>query len=348
VTKPVVVGGVIVGNLSDISVQTMTNTSTEDVEATLAQIQEAVLARADIVRVSCNTEKSTIALKEIVKHAKIPVIADVHFNYKRAIEAIENGAHCVRINPGNITEHGLVEVVRCAVANSVPLRIGINSGSVEKEILDRYGEPCVDVLIDSALLNIQKLENMNFSNFKISVKSSNVKTMIEAYRKLSTLVDYPLHVGVTEAGPLQSGTVKSSIGIGALLADGIGDTIRVSLSTKDITEEVRVGRQILLSLGLLKNSIDIISCPTCARTLIDVVSIATRLEEILTDAAPPTGKDKFTISILGCVVNGIGEAVSSNIGVFGFEKGIAKIYADGKEIATVKEQGVIDFVLKLI
>jgi (E)-4-hydroxy-3-methylbut-2-enyl-diphosphate synthase len=343
ITRPIRVGNVAIGNLAGISVQTMTNTNTEDVDATLTQIQDAVAAKADIVRVSCNTQKSTEALKEIVKSAGVPIIADIHFNHKRAIEAIENGTHCIRINPSNITEHGLIEIVRCAVANSAPIRLGLNSGSIERGILDRYKEPCADALVDSALLNIQKLENMNFSNFKISVKSSNVKTTIEAYRKLSVRSDYPLHVGVTEAGTILSGTIKSSIGIGALLADGIGDTIRVSLSTKDLREEVRVGRQILKSLGLLRNSIDIVSCPTCARTLIDVISIARDLE-----GATENTEKKLTVSVLGCVVNGIGEALNSDIGIFGFEKGVAKIYTNGKEVATIKEQEIVKFVTKKI
>ena len=336
------VGAVKIGGGAPISVQTMTNTDTEDIDGTLAQIQRAVNAGCDIIRVSCPTKDATVALKKIVENSEIPIIADIHFNHKRAIEAIESGAKCIRVNPGNIGDLGMKEIVKSAKDHGVSIRIGVNSGSLEKELLDKYKEPTVDALVESAVLNSKKLEDLGFSEFKVSVKSSDVKTSIEAYRKLSKLIDYPLHVGITEAGPLFSGTIKSSIGIGSLLADGIGDTIRVSLSC-DPVEEIRVGRQILKSLCLLKDSVNIVSCPTCARTLIDVVNISKELEDTYQDL-----KKSLRISILGCVVNGPGEAREADIGIFGFQKGVAKIYAKGKEYKTCNEHEIIKIIEELI
>ena len=341
-TKKIRVGNVEIGGGAPISIQTMTNTNTEDVKSTLDLIRRSAEAGCDIIRVSCPSKEATSALREIIKNSTIAVIADIHFNYKRAIEAIENGADCVRVNPGNIGDFGMSEIVKAAKNAGIPIRIGINSGSLEKEILDKHKEPTVDALVESAFLNCRKLEDLDFREFKVSVKSSNVTTCISAYRKLSELINYPLHVGITEAGPLFSGTIKSAIGIGSLLADGIGDTIRVSLSS-DPVEEVRVGRQILKSLGLLKNSVDIISCPTCARTLIDVIGISEHLEHSFGDLQMPV-----KISVLGCVVNGPGEARESDIGVFGFQKGIAKIYLKGEEYITCNENEIINVVEKLI
>ena len=340
--KQISVGGVKIGGGAPISIQTMTNTNTEDIEATLAQINLAADLGCDLIRVSCPTPESTVALKEIVKNSQIPIIADIHFNYKRAIEAIEAGAACVRINPGNTPHNGIKEIVFAAKSNDVAIRIGINSGSIEKNILDKYGEPSVDAIVESAVMNCKILEDLDFFNFKVSVKSSDVKTSIEAYRKLSHMINYPLHLGITEAGTFFPGAIKSAIGIGALLADGIGDTIRVSLSS-DIADEIKVGRQILKSLGLLKDSVNIVSCPTCSRTLIDVIGVS----KSLNDYCELMNKD-LKISVLGCVVNGIGEARDADIGVFGFKNGVAKLYVHGEEVDTLPDSEVIDRVKKLI
>ena len=320
----------------------MTNTNTEDIKAILNQIDSVAELGCDLIRVSCPTKESTLALKEIVKNSRIPIIADIHFNYKRAIESIESGALCIRINPGNTPDYGIKEIVKAAKDYNVAIRIGINSGSVEKDILEKYKEPSVDAIVESAVRNCKKLEDLDFYNFKVSVKSSDVRNSILAYRKLSKLIDYPLHLGITESGTLFSGAIKSAIGIGALLADGIGDTIRVSLSA-DIREEVKVGKQILKSLGLLKNSVNIISCPTCARTGINVMEISKSLEEYCENIKKP-----LRISILGCVVNGIGEAKVADIGIFGFSPGIAKIYLKGKELETIESKYVIERAKKLI
>jgi len=340
--KQITIGTIKIGGGADITVQTMTNTNTEDINATIKQINSVIELGCDLVRVSCPTRESTIALKEIVKNSKVPIIADIHFNYKRAIEAIESGALCIRINPGNTPDYGITEIVKAAKDYNVAIRIGINSGSIEKDILEKYKEPSVDAIVESAVRNCKKLENLDFYNFKVSVKSSDVRNSIAAYRKLSKLIDYPLHLGITESGTLFLGTIKSAIGIGSLLADGIGDTIRVSLSS-DIREEVKVGKQILKSLGLLKNSINIISCPTCARTGIDVIGISKTLEKYSENIRKP-----LRISVLGCVVNGIGEAKEADIGIFGFSPGVAKIYLRGKELETIKSENIIEKAKKLI
>ena len=341
--KQINLGQVKIGQGAPISVQTMTNTDTCDIDATLFQINEAYSVGCDIIRVSCPMKESTIALKDILRSSPIPIIADIHFNYKRAIESIDAGAVCVRINPGNTPESGIREIVSAARANEASIRIGINSGSLSKDLLDKYGEPTVDAIVESAVINARHLEDLNFENFKISVKSSNVKDMIDAYRKLSKLVDYPLHLGVTEAGPYFPGLIKSAIGIGSLLADNIGDTLRVSLSTKDIKDEVKAGRQILKSLGLLKDSVNIVSCPTCARTLIDVVGISHEIEEYCERL-----QKQLKISVLGCVVNGIGEAMDADIGIHGFQEGVAKLYLKGKEIKTVADKDIITEMKALI
>ena len=340
--KQISVGGLKIGGGADISVQTMTNTNTEDIKSTIQQINQATELGCDLIRVSCPTPASTIALKEIIKNSQIPIIADIHFNYKRAIESIESGAACVRINPGNTPESGIKEIIKAAKDNNVAIRIGINSGSIENDILEKYKEPSVDAIVESAVLNCKKLEDLDFQNFKISVKSSDVQTSIEAYRKLSQLIDYPLHLGITESGTLFPGTIKSAIGIGSLLADGIGDTIRVSLSS-DISDEIKVGKQILKSLNLLKDCINIVSCPTCSRTLIDVIEISRDLEEYCESI-----NKSLKISVLGCVVNGIGEAAEADIGVFGFKKGIAKLYIKGKEFKTIEESEIFSILKELI
>ena len=340
--KQISLGNVKIGGGAPISVQTMTNSKTEDIEATLNQINRVAAIGCDLIRVSCPTKDATIALKTIVKMSPIPVIADIHFNYKRAIEAIEAGAACIRINPGNTPFEGIKEIVKVSKEFGSAIRIGINSGSIEKDIWDKYGEPSVNAIVDSAIRNCQKLEDMEFFNFKVSVKSSDVITSIQAYRKLSSLIDYPLHVGITESGTFFPGAIKSAIGIGALLADGIGDTIRVSLS--DVIEnEVKVGKQILKSLGLLNHSVSIVSCPTCSRTVIDVIGIANQLNEYCSSI-----EKKLKISVLGCVVNGIGEAKNADIGVFGFKQGIAKIYVKGTEIYECQDTEVVAKVIDII
>jgi (E)-4-hydroxy-3-methylbut-2-enyl-diphosphate synthase len=283
-------------------------------------------------------------MKEIVELSPIPIIADIHFNYKRGIEAIEAGVHCIRINPGNIEKKGIEEIIACAKANKRSLRIGVNSGSIPKQIIEKYGGPSVDAIVESALLSSRQLLDLGFEEFKISVKSSNVKDTINAYRKLFKLTEQPLHIGLTEAGTVCSGTIKSAIAIGSLLADGIGDTIRVSLSTKDIVQEIKTGQQILKSLNLLENTVNIISCPTCARTLVDVVGIAQKLES-LTEGV----KKNLTISIMGCVVNGPGEAKSADIGIFGFSPNIAKVYCKkNNQTIICTENEIIDYVLEKI
>ncbi|MDR2598531.1 MAG: flavodoxin-dependent (E)-4-hydroxy-3-methylbut-2-enyl-diphosphate synthase [Holosporales bacterium] len=336
------VGGVEIGGGAPISVQTMTNTKTEDVRATLSQIERAKIAGCDLIRISCPSQEATGVLREILAQSMMPIIADIHFDYRRAIEAIEAGVHGIRINPGNIGSIGLQEIVKALDGTDCILRIGVNSGSIERDILERYGEPTAEALAESAELNCRKLEDLGFARLKVSVKSSNVRTAVSAYRMLSQRIDYPLHVGITEAGTSFPGTIKSAIGIGSLLMDGIGDTIRVSLSG-DIVEEVKVGRQILKSLGLLMGCIDIVSCPTCARALIDVISLSTALEEYCENI-----RSNIKISILGCVVNGPGEAIHSDIGIFGFKKGLAKIYVNGKEVGIVEEHSLLKMVKEIV
>jgi (E)-4-hydroxy-3-methylbut-2-enyl-diphosphate synthase len=327
----------------------MTDVNTEDTAATLKQIKMADDHNCDIVRVSCPTKESTSSMTKVMKALSmeekmhIPIVADVHFDYRRAIEAMKAGVQCVRINPGNIGDLGLKEVVNTAIQTSCAIRIGVNSGSIEPNILGKYGEPTVEAITESAITNCKKMEDWGFENFKISVKSSNVRDSVASYRKLSELVDYPLHLGITEAGSFLPGTVKSAIGIGALLLDGVGDTIRVSLSG-DIMDEIKVGRHILRSLGLLQNCVEIISCPTCARNLIDVKSLSDSLEKFCEKI-----NKNIKISILGCVVNGPGEARTSNIGIFGFQKkGLAKIVFNGADVGCVDEKDIMKIVTDLI
>lgn len=336
------VGNVKIGGGAPISIQTMTNTITEDVNATVAQIRNIENAGCDIVRVSCNTKKAAESLRQIIDRTTIPVVADIHFHYKLAIVAIENGAHCIRINPGNMDANGFKQIVKCAQQYNTPIRIGINSGSLEQEILKKHLEPNVNALAESAILNQNKMYDLGYKNFKISIKSSDVKTCIQANRKLSATSPHPIHVGLTESGPIFSGTIKSSACFGALLCDGIGDTIRVSLSG-DPVQEVMVGRQLLKAFGLLNNSTNIISCPTCARTLINVIKLSQELEEKYSNS-----KKNANISILGCVVNGIGEAHHADIGIFGIKKGIAKIYFKGQEYTICNENDIIMVVDELI
>ena len=342
-TKEINVGNVKIGGKNPISVQSMTNTLTKDVKKTINQINKISEAGADIVRVSCPDEDSTKALKEIVKNVTIPVVADIHFHYKRAIEAAENGAKCLRINPGNIgSEKKIEEVINAATNNGCSIRIGVNAGSLERDILEKYKEPCPEALVESALRNIDIIENKNFFNFKVSVKSSDVFLSIEAYRQLSNLTDYPLHLGITEAGSFLPGSIKSSIGFGTLLLSGIGDTIRVSLSD-DPVEEVRVGNEILKSLNLRNRGVKIISCPSCARQAFQVIDTVKKLEEKLSHIKTP-----ITLSIIGCVVNGPGEAAQTDIGITGGGKGSNMLYLKGIETEKIHTDEIIFKVVKLV
>ena len=309
-SKEINVGKVKVGGDNPISVQSMTNTLTTNIEATIKQINEIQSEGADIVRVSCPDQLSSKALKEIIKHVDVPIVADIHFHYKRAIEAAESGASCLRINPGNIGNlNKIKEVVKAAKDNNCSIRVGVNAGSLEKDILEKYKEPCPEALVESALRNIKILEDENFFDMKISVKSSDVFLSIAAYRQLSKVTDYPLHLGITEAGGFIPGSIKSSIGLGTLLLDGIGDTIRISLSDNPV-EEVKIGNEILKSLSLRERGVKIISCPSCARQGFEVIETVKILEEKLSHIKTP-----ITLSIIGCVVNGPGEAALTDIGL---------------------------------
>ncbi|OPZ79030.1 MAG: 4-hydroxy-3-methylbut-2-en-1-yl diphosphate synthase [Alphaproteobacteria bacterium ADurb.Bin438] len=341
-TKRVYVGHVAVGDGAQISVQSMTNTKTADVKATIEQIRKAEEAGVDIMRISCPDEASTLALPEIIKNVKVPIIADIHFHYKRGIEAAKAGATCLRINPGNIGSiEGVKEVVRAAKDNNCSIRIGVNGGSLEKGLLEKYGEPCSDAMVESALMQAKMLEDEDFTNFKISVKSSNTLMTMDAYRKLSKACDYPLHLGITETGSFHSGLIKSAFGIGSLLAEGIGDTLRVSL-TADIIHEVKAGFEILKTLDIRHRGIRLISCPTCARTSYNVIDIVATLEERLSKITAP-----LTIAIMGCVVNGPGEALHADIGVAGGGANNHMLYVKGKQVGFVKSEDVIEKVVEL-
>ena len=342
-TRRIYVGKVAVGDGAPISVQSMTNTPTVDVEATVAQIKRMEDAGADIVRVSCPDEESTAALKHIVSRVNVPVVADIHFHYMRAIEAAKAGAACLRINPGNIGSQDKVrEVVKAAKDYGCAMRIGVNGGSLEKGLLEKYGEPCAQAMVESALTQAKMLDDNDFHNFKISVKSSDTMMTVNAYRLLSEQTDYPLHLGVTEAGGLRAGTVKSALGIGSLLADGIGDTLRVSL-TADVAEEVKVGFEILRALGLRYRGVRIVSCPTCARKGIDVEKIVAALDERLEHISKP-----FKVSVLGCVVNGIGEAKEADFGACGGGNGKALLFVKGEQKEIVSANEVVDKLAALI
>ncbi len=339
-TKVINVGDVKIGGANPISVQSMTNTLTTDVSATIKQIQQIYEEGADVVRVSCPDEDSSKALKEITKNVQIPVIADIHFHYKRAIEAAENGAKCLRINPGNIGDKKKIhEVLKAAKDNNSSIRIGVNAGSLERDILEKYKEPCPEALVESALRNIKILEDGDFFNFKVSVKSSDVFLSIAAYRQLSKAMNYPLHLGITEAGGFVTGSVKSAIGLGSLLLDGIGDTIRVSLSD-DPVKEVKIGNEILKSLGLRNRGVKIISCPSCARQAFQVIDTVKILEEKLSHIKTP-----ITLSIIGCVVNGPGEAALTDIGITGGGKGSNMLYLSGVQTEKVLTGEIINKVI---
>ena len=342
-TKQIKVGNVLVGGDAPVSVQTMTNTLTHDIDATLEQINLIENEGCDIVRVSIPDEKSSAALKKIIPNISIPLIADIHFHYKRAIESAENGAKCLRINPGNIGDKKKIkEVVNAAKNNGCAIRVGVNAGSLERDILEKYKEPCPEALVESALRNIEILEEENFSNLKVSVKSSDVFLSIGAYKQLSKKTDYPLHLGITEAGSFLPGSIKSSIGFGALLLDGIGDTIRVSLSD-DPVEEVKVGNEILKSLNLRNRGVKIISCPSCARQAFQVIDTVKMLEEKLSHIKTP-----ITLSIIGCVVNGPGEAAQTDIGITGGGKGSNMLYLNGIESQKISSDEIVSKVVQLV
>ncbi len=339
-TKEINVGKVKVGGNNPISVQSMTNTLTTDIKATINQINDIQSEGADIVRVSCPDEASTKALKEIIKHVDIPIVADIHFHFKRAIEAAENGASCLRINPGNIGNiNRIKEVVRAASENNCSIRVGVNAGSLEKDILEKFKEPCPEALVESALRNIKILEDENFDNIKVSVKSSDIFLSIMAYRQLSKKIEYPLHLGITEAGSFVTGSIKSSIGLGTLLLEGIGDTIRISLSD-DPVKEVKIGNEILKSLNLRERGVKIISCPSCARQGFQVIETVKVLEKRLAHITKP-----ITLSIIGCVVNGPGEAALTDVGITGGNKGSNMLYLSGIQSEKVLTSDMIEKVV---
>ena len=342
-SRQIMVGNVAVGGDAPITVQTMTNSLTSDAGATIDQIRIAEEAGVDIVRVSCPDEASTAALKEIVRAANVPIVADIHFHYRRAIEAAKSGAACLRINPGNIgSAERVKEVVQAAKDHGCAIRIGVNAGSLEKHLLEKYGEPCPEALVESALDHARILEDHDFTEFKISVKASDVFLAVAAYHGLADACDYPLHLGITEAGGLRGGTVKSSVGIGSLLWAGIGDTLRVSLSA-DPAEEVKVGFDILKSLGLRHRGINVISCPSCARQQFDVINTVALLEKRLAHISTP-----MTVSVIGCVVNGPGEARETDIGVTGGGKGTHMVYVSGLPDHRITDVDLVDHLVAQI
>jgi (E)-4-hydroxy-3-methylbut-2-enyl-diphosphate synthase len=342
-SRQIMVGAVPVGGDAPISVQTMTNTLTADAAATIEQIRRSVEAGADIVRVSCPDEDSTAALPAIVKASSVPIVADIHFHYKRGIEAAKAGAACLRINPGNIGSAQRVrEVVQAARDHGCSMRIGVNAGSLERELLEKYGEPCPEAMVESALNHARILEDHDFREFKISVKASDVFLAVAAYQQLAEACDYPLHIGVTEAGGLRTGTVKSSVGLGMLLWSGIGDTVRVSLSA-DPVEEVKVGFDLLKSLNLRHRGVNIISCPSCARQQFDVIRTVEALEQRVAHITTP-----MTVSVIGCVVNGPGEARETDIGFTGGGNGTHQVYVAGVPNHRLKQADIVEHLAEMI
>lgn len=342
-SRKIHVGGVAVGGDAPVTVQSMTTTLTTDVAATVGQIHQLEEAGADIVRVSCPDQESTAALKRIVPEVTVPVIADIHFHYKRAIEAAEAGAACLRINPGNIGSTSRVrEVIKAAKDHGCAIRIGVNAGSLEKDLQEKYGEPCPEAMIESALNHIRILEDNDFFEFKVSCKASDVFLAVAAYAGLAEACDYPFHVGITEAGGLRTGTIKSSIGLGSLLWAGIGDTIRVSLSA-DPVEEVKVGFDILRALGLRHRGVNVIACPSCARQQFEVIKTVELLEERLAHITTP-----MTVSVIGCVVNGPGEARETDIGFTGGGNNTHMVYINGLPDHRIKDASVIDHLVELV
>lgn len=344
-SRKIWVGNVPVGGDSPITVQSMTNTLTHDVAATVAQVKALEAAGADIVRISCPDEESSLALKQITAQVSVPIVADIHFHYKRGIEAAQNGAACLRINPGNIgSEDRVKEVIKAAKDHNCSIRIGVNAGSLEKDLLDKYGEPCPDAMVESAQRHIKILEDHDFFNFKISCKASDVFMAVAAYQQLADVCDYPLHLGITEAGGLRSGTIKSSIGMGNLLWAGIGDTIRVSLSA-DPVEEVKVGFDILKSLGLRHRGVNVIACPSCARQQFKVIDTVAELEARIAHITTP-----MTVSIIGCVVNGPGEALMTDIGLTGGGQDNHQIYIGGEKAHRFNagDKSIVDHIVAMI
>lgn len=341
-SRVVKVGNLLIGGGNPVVIQSMTNTTTSNVEATVAQIKKLESAGCQMVRMTINNEEAAKAIGEIKKRVNIPLCADIHFDYKLALLAIENGIDKLRINPGNIgSDENIKAVVEKAKERNIPIRIGVNSGSIEKHILEKYGKPTADGMVESAMYHINLLEKNGFEDIIISLKASNVKMMVDAYRKISKLVDYPLHLGVTEAGTAFQGTVKSAIGIGSLLVDGIGDTIRVSL-TEDPVEEIKVAKEILKVLGLIDTGVEIVSCPTCGRTEIDLIGLAKKVEKEFENE-----KRKIKIAVMGCVVNGPGEAREADYGVAG-GKGVGVLFKKGQVVKKVDESEILIELKKLI
>lgn len=341
-SRVVKVGNLLIGGGNPIVIQSMTNTTTSDVEATVNQIKKLEAAGCQMVRMTINNEEAAKAIGEIKKRVDVPLCADIHFDYKLALLAIENGIDKLRINPGNIgSDENIKAVVEKAKEKNIPIRIGVNSGSIEKHILEKYGKPTADGMVESAMYHINLLEKNGFNDIVVSLKASNAKMMVEAYRKISKLVDYPLHLGVTEAGTAFQGTVKSAIGIGALLVDGIGDTIRVSL-TEDPVEEIKVAKEILKVLGLIEAGVEIVSCPTCGRTEIDLIGLAKKVEKEFENE-----NRKIKIAVMGCVVNGPGEAREADYGVAG-GKGVGVLFKKGQIVKKVDESEILIELKKLI
>ena len=342
-SRQIMVGNVAVGGDAPITVQTMTNTPTEDAVATIDQIRRCEEAGADIIRVSCPTEEATAAFRQITRAARVPIVADIHFHYKRALDAADAGAACLRINPGNIgSSDRVAEVVRAAKANGCAIRIGVNAGSLERDLLEKYGEPCPEALVESALDHIKLLQDHDFHEYKVAVKASDVFLAVAAYMQLAETVDCPLHLGITEAGSMIAGTVKSSIGLGSLLWAGIGDTLRVSLSAEP-EQEVRVGFDILKSLGLRTRGVRIVSCPSCARQGFDVIRTVEKLEEALSHIRTP-----MSVSVLGCVVNGPGEARETDIGITGGGAGRHMVYLSGVTDHHVDDAAMVAHIVRLV
>lgn len=342
-SRQIHVGSVAVGGDAPISVQSMTNTPTADAAATLEQIRQLEEAGADIVRVSCPDEESTAAFRTIARESRVPLVADIHFHYRRGIEAAQAGAACLRINPGNIGSRDRVrEVIQAARDHGCSMRIGVNAGSLERELLEKYGEPCPDAMVESALNHARILQDEDFHEFKISVKASDPFLTVAAYQQLADAIDCPLHLGVTEAGPLRTGTIKSAIGLGSMLWAGIGDTIRVSLAA-DPVEEIKVGFDILKSLGLRHRGVNIIACPSCARQGFNVIETVGVLEERLAHITTP-----MSLSIIGCVVNGPGEALYTDVGFTGGGKGAGMVYLAGKMTHKQDNAGMVEHIVELV
>jgi (E)-4-hydroxy-3-methylbut-2-enyl-diphosphate synthase len=341
-TRKIKVGNIYVGGDAPITIQSMTNTDTRNVAATVEQILRLEEAGCDIIRCAVPDMEAAEAIKEIAKQIHIPLVADIHFDYNLALESIKNGVSALRINPGNIGSIERVKkVAEAAKDKGIPIRIGVNSGSLERELLQNYGKVCPEALVESALRHVKILEDLSYNDIVVSIKSSNVMQMIQSYRLISEKIDYPLHIGVTESGTIWRGTIKSSVGIGALLCEGIGDTIRVSL-TGDPIEEIKVGKEILKSIGYLQEGVEFISCPTCGRTQIDLINIAKQVEERLANL-----NKKIKIAVMGCAVNGPGEAREADIGIAG-GNGEGLIFKRGKIIRKVREEDLVEELMKEI